>query len=1075
MKKLCSYLFLVLLFLFIVPTSVNADSVLPKGYIPPEEAFHIESGGGTQPYDYRHFDGAVLQLYYIKTRSRIAMNDAIIGIDKETPSYQTRTQNISSHPEINFELGKKKDGFDVSGNYFLRHNFSTDSGIYEEGEYVQYEANISVKVSNIWMNKERFNRMTADLSCTIVDKEIANDTLMESLNHTFSAENVEMKYKLEEGELVAYLVMTDKDQPAYTVTVNFKILGLHVADGSEISESTSDADDDAGEVGFKVPGSIALGVAAGASALAGAGILLDDESGDDEKKKRRFMMYVQKDFGSSVRRKSEKPAVVRARMVEIDEDDKEIQRDDLTEKITSYGNGFDVVDTKLNGKYLEAYIKVTDGYQEDKATLTFEFNGEGGTFKNNIVFRVVDGPSIKFMEETSEGSGEYNLYTAVTYVDAIEGDGFTYKRKFTLVDTVYNPKPDEFKIEKVEGIDVSIEQTGDSNIYTLVIKNNTLAPTEEEKDIFKEPRKLEFKFDVLIKDEKERTEGFVGINLYPEGITIKSEQKGEYKGVKYVRVKACKKENIGDLDKEYQPSLFQVILAIKGNNESFVKPTDIQFKYDKLTNSNGLGCDVSKEDSLAKKFHYKVTPGYMNDEYRVQFEPADTLEEPDDGTFFVLFLPIYCTSHSKTYKANVPIRLKGKVLDPMEGWEEEYKKFIQRIEEYSLPESKSNWLERANKYASDPKASPEELRLASKKIIRQYMNYWLVEGQGQIKDAELYDMIISDLEWLKFFGDCAFSFLVSAYAGPVAEAIISPAKDYFVECLGEIIACYNYGQKVDIETFNISKTVASMGDNIVGNNISIKNWKKAAATLGCYFVYSSIKHCLLRYQKDGVFDLYGSLVKGFGDLTVQGIKVAASALFEKWIKNNVKFQEKILSTVNKYISKYLGKGKVIDPKEISKFMGKNLGKGRTINLKDQKITNVQYQLNKKLQLEGKLGQIAGFKGASKNVAVTKADFLEKVLMDLFGEGVSTYTEGITDSVVEGSSFKYKPDGDVEYTFVYQDEEENTYTVTVFIIKCFARTTGKLYELIYDEIFGGVPTASAIAKAPKEPQLPTGTK
>lgn len=54
------------------------------------------------------------------------------------------------------------------------------------------------------------------------------------------------------------------------------------------------------------------------------------------------------------------------------------------------------------------------------------------------------------------------------------------------------------------------------------------------------------------------------------------------------------------------------------------------------------------------------------------------------------------------------------------------------------------------------------------------------------KDAAEYEQIAAELddmlfyaEWIKWFGDQAFSYLISTYYGSTADALLSPAKDIF--------------------------------------------------------------------------------------------------------------------------------------------------------------------------------------------------------------------------------------------------------------------------------------------------------
>ena len=49
---------------------------------------------------------------------------------------------------------------------------------------------------------------------------------------------------------------------------------------------------------------------------------------------------------------------------------------------------------------------------------------------------------------------------------------------------------------------------------------------------------------------------------------------------------------------------------------------------------------------------------------------------------------------------------------------------------------------------------------------------------------------------IKFFGDQAFSYLITAYGGgPAVDAFMSPLKDYFTEFIGEVGAKLYWGKR----------------------------------------------------------------------------------------------------------------------------------------------------------------------------------------------------------------------------------------------------------------------------------------
>jgi hypothetical protein len=417
-----------------------------------------------------------------------------------------------------------------------------------------------------------------------------------------------------------------------------------------------------------------------------------------------------------------------------------------------------------------------------------------------------------------------------------------------------------------------------------------------------------------------------------------------------------------------------------------------------------------------------------------------------------VLLPAHCEYKGEKYEAEIPLRLSGKPFDPLEGWDEEYKKLRERIEKYSIPEDKDQWLQKLEEISEDPRPSTAQLRLTSKYIIRQYMRYWTIEGIKYRNDAELYDVIINQLEWVKFVGDCAFSFLVNAYAGPVAEALISPAKDYIAESLGELIACWNHGTAVNPENFGVAKSLESMADNLMSNNIKFTDWKKAAATLSAYFVYSSLKNYLATWREKGQSDVWGSLCKGFSDMTAQGLKAAAGACFEKWIQKNKTAQKWISENITKHLNKYAGRG-------------------RTFNLKDQKIKNVQYELNDSLKLEGKLRELAGFQGESKKVAITKVDIAGKYLTELVGKYAGEVKEVVDKTSYRGSEFSIGEHGHIIFNLLLTEEDGPDYEYPIDLTAMFLYGACPLFDLLYEELFSGIPCAAAVLEVPKDPPLP----
>ena len=798
--------------------------------------------------------------------------------------------------------------------------------------------------------------------------------------------------------------------------------------------------------GVSVPAGIVIGILSGGAAIAGAAAALGGVGGEDGKKK-AYKMFVQKDFGDAIRKGADMPSVVRARMAEISEFG-QIDRDDLTAQIGVDTSGLILHSAVMSGRYCEATVSAPEDSAQSEGTVTFIFHGEGGEFTNNIIFRLVGGPELKFLAET-QTPGEYTPYHNNCGIGAIYGDGFTYTEFFMIDGAPTPPALSDITAVNTGDYDVRFELTDRPAVYKMYVLNNSKPLPDH--DVFEKPKDTHFEIHVKVEGEREPVKGYVTVTLYPEGITVTSRDESRRGDVKYVYVQAYEKEHVGDLDKKWQVSEMKLTLAVKGEDKAIIDPKEAQYEFEKLKGSGGKGTRADKEKSLAEKYEYKQSYGMMNEKFTYDFEPQAHLCEPETG-FYLVLLPVKCDYKSQIIEADVPFRLKGKEFDPYEDWDKEYKKLRERIEKYSLPEDKDQWMRKLEELAEqDPRPATSHLRLTSKYLVRNYMRYWEIEGIKYRNDAQLYDVIISQLEWVKFAGDCAFSFLINAYAGAVAEAILSPAKDYLAESLGELIACWNHGTQVKPENFSLAKTLESAGENLVTSEISITDWKKAAATLGGYFVFAAFRNLINKAKEKGEFDIWGSLTKAFSDMTLQAFNAAAGDLFKKWVSGNKKVQKWIGENITTHLNKYAGRG-------------------RTFNLKDQKITNMQYDLNDKLDLHGNLRKLAGYKGEGK-VLISKIGIFEKYFLSFVGKKAGDVKEFVDKTKFRNPGFYTNENGHLAFCIRLEDEDNGVYYATIDLIYALENTATGFFNLLYGQIFGNIPYAPSAIETPKDPPLP----
>ena len=788
--------------------------------------------------------------------------------------------------------------------------------------------------------------------------------------------------------------------------------------------------------GATAAGAAAAGAAGSAAATGAAGSATGSdggEIGEDERRKKRYKMYIQKDFGNAIR-KGASPVTVRARIAEVSEEGTERDRNDLTAQINYVnGSGIEIHRGVYAGRYCEAVVSIPKDYEGDTADITFTFTGEGGTFNNTVRFRAIGEPTIRFADD----NGVYSQDSC--NLNAIFGDGFTYTRRFWLKDAVTLPAPDAFSVSGASDFDFRFAATETPGVYEVNITNKTSDPggNDPHWDIFNTKDRRDITFSVMVEGETEPTEGYVHVMLYPEGISVESsalQTDNSQPNLKYVSVRSYEKEkgSYGGLDSKWQCSDIKFKLAVMEDEGAVINPPDLEIEVQNLR-----GADENM-DVIARKYKYSEDIMQNGDQYTYYFEPNTTLYEGGfgvQGFRMLMLLPVSISYNGQTFTADVPLRLRGVPMDPMEEWNKEYEKLKERIRKFSFEEDKEYWLEKLDSLALEPPVSVEELRLVSHCLVRKYMNYWTRQNQEDMRDVKFYNILVSTLEWAKFFGDCAFSLLINIYAGPLADAVISPAKDFFVGAVGEIIAADKFTLDT-FDNFEFSKNLAAAGDNIIGNSISFTNYKTALATLGGYFVYASFKNYIVKWNEEGVSDMWGALVSGFSDMTTNCIKAGASKLLGKWMEKSDVFRQKITPFITKYF-------------------------------KETQFPNFQAQYNRWLELYGELA----LEGANEAASLALTDILDKYVTELVGIGVGKVLEMIDDVVDVDGFIMHERRFYFSTTITLGNRKFRIMLDILKMLETFATLACPLGVFLINLIFGNLPAAAATISIPKDPPLP----
>ena len=148
---------------------------------------------------------------------------------------------------------------------------------------------------------------------------------------------------------------------------------------------------------------------------------------EEVKKPSVFRLYFYKDFGNFIKR-GEAPKYVYARLEEATGDGRKIDRPDLSARIsiTSGTGGLNVDEYGMSGNWKSAFVSASESLSEEYASVAFRFTGEGGTYTNNVWFRIASNPCIEFPDK--------DRHAIVHVVNGLFGDGKTYEVRFSLKD-----------------------------------------------------------------------------------------------------------------------------------------------------------------------------------------------------------------------------------------------------------------------------------------------------------------------------------------------------------------------------------------------------------------------------------------------------------------------------------------------------------------------------------------------------------------------------------------------------------------------------------------------------------------
>ena len=322
--------------------------------------------------------------------------------------------------------------------------------------------------------------------------------------------------------------------------------------------------------------------------------------------------------------------------------------------------------------------------------------------------------------------------------------------------------------------------------------------------------------------------------MYPEGLVvslIKYDKDG------YAQIGAYGDNEKAEGEEEVLASRFKVELCVSSIDEQGrTKAELVDLSKIKLNIDHLKGTDIATEN-LAKVFKYEVED--TNQSSIFKFQPK--MQIPEGINKLYLSLPISCEYQNKQYSLDLPVRLIGDPFDEMKAKKEELDLLLKRIRRYMPPE---DWSRVINGIKENyDRMSPKEIRLFNRSLYEITRDKLMNEAQANINYAETLDWVIWGLEWVKWIGDQAFSYVAYFYGGALADALLSPTKEIMVTLISENIWYREGISSPEAKLQGVRGNLMTALENSLNSQIdSDTSIKKAGFILASFTVIKIVNH-----------------------------------------------------------------------------------------------------------------------------------------------------------------------------------------------------------------------------------------
>lgn len=591
----------------------------------------------------------------------------------------------------------------------------------------------------------------------------------------------------------------------------------------------------AGAVTVAVLSTIVAATIGGALGAAGGAT----ENGAEEQSERSsYKMELYKDFGNKIKYNSD-TVYVYAKMIEVTPDGRDIDRPDLTGQIEIFSGSPGLLEVSAcvtSGEYMSAGViageNATANTNSD-AVISFRFTGAGGTFQNNVTFKVV-------------GEAYVSLASEKLFVLATSGRSF--ELPYELVDFMLEPE------------EVTVNPMNPDDPFELSLgvnkdnKSIIIASDKAEKKPFSNFCDS-FSCEITAKNEKESARTVFYVVMCYEGVLP------DFLGKK--------KEIIGF--KDDKGNMVKTLIAF---SQGLWSDTD---KTLELSVPENLSIEFTDEKGVFEVIGLDQKPNkdYSSITDKVYYDFTAKISFPAQSPIKGL-MKISNTVDEKIFEYETEINLIPDLIEYSRKWEEEYQNCLKIINTY-LPEhfrdKKIDQLERGL-----PKLGIEDLKVFRHGCWAIAQRCIMQDKESYLIDSYWYDEAIATAELLVYIGDIAFDVALAPFGGPIAGFLASQVKSAVIDMITLYVEKPSIGFD-EIFTF-IENRFIQMAGQVDGafEMPKPKETKKLIAWLACYTLYRVGYHWWFdKDEEDKPIGLKESINRGLLDFAGKGAATVLSA------------------------------------------------------------------------------------------------------------------------------------------------------------------------------------------------------